>query len=248
MAEFILVAIIVIAMSVVGQIKRAQRRGQTQFKWPTPKSWQLPGPGQAPGQQPRQMIQPAPGSPPPMPQVIRPMPGTRPYVPQVGQPMQGYMPPPPQPRPSHRPPQHQLPAPQGKLDDRVRDLMAGNMEVAAVRLLCDEAEMGIIEAQAYARSLVAPEQQSTATTETTETTATTAATAPEPSADPEERYSGSAAFGTSTFERDDDNVWASGWVDEPEPDDRSDLDELWSTVRTAGRPPERPPAQQQQQS
>ena len=45
------------------------------------------------------------------------------------------------------------------------------------------------------------------------------------------------AFGTSTFERDDEDVWPSGWVDKPQPDDRSDIDELWNTVRNAGRPP-----------
>jgi hypothetical protein len=231
MLEFVFVAIIMVAVAMIGQVRRARRTGQTQFRLPTPKSWQLPGPGEATGSQPRQVIQPMPGTPPYKPQVYQPLQGN----PQVVRPVHGFVPPTfapqpgtvwpsQQPRPSHRPPQHQLPAPQGDLDERVRELMSNNMEVAAVRMLCDEAEMGIIEAQAYARSLVAPEQQTT-TTEPAE----------EPSA-AEERYSGSAAFGTSTFERDDEDVWPSGWVDKPQRDDRSDIDELWNTVRNAGRP------------
>ncbi len=234
MLEFVFVAIIMVAVAMIGQVRRARRTGQTQFKLPTPKSWQLPGPDQARGNQPRQVIQPMPGTPPYQPQVYQPLQGN----PQVVRPVQGFVPPtfapqpgmpgmvraPQQPRPSHRPPQQQLPAPRGDLDKRVRELMTNNMEVAAVRMLCEEAEMGIIEAQAYARSLVAPQQP----------------TAPEPakaSADStEERYSGSAAFGTSLFERDDEDVWPSGWVDEPQSDDRSDIDELWNTVRNGGGP------------
>jgi hypothetical protein len=228
--ELILVAIIVIAIVMIGQVRRARRTGQTRFRLPTPKSWQLPGPGQATGRQPRQVIQPMPGTPPYQPQVYQPLQRN----PQVVRPVQGYVPPafptqpgtvraPQQPRPSHRPPQQKVPTPQGDLDKRVRELMANNMEVAAVRMLCEEAGMGIIDAQAYARSLVSPQQQPT----TTEP----------PKADgAEEAYSGSAAFGTSTFERDDEDVWPSGWVDKPEPDDRSDIDELWNTVRNAGRP------------
>lgn len=232
MLEFVFVAIIMVAVAMIGQVRRARRTGQTQFRLPTPKSWQLPGPDQAQGNQSRQVIQPMPGTPPYQPQVYQPLQGN----PQVVRPVQGFVPPtfpqqpgmpgtvraPQQPRPSHRPPQQQLPAPRGDLDKRVRELMTNNMEVAAVRMLCEEAEMGIIEAQAYARSLVAPQQ-------TTEP-------AKEPSVT-EERYSGSAAFGTSTFERDDEDVWPSGWVDKPQPDDRSDIDELWNTVRNAGRPP-----------
>jgi hypothetical protein len=251
--ESFLVAIVVVVVAVVGQLMKAQRKGQTQFKWPTPKSWQLPPPGQ--GRQPMQVIQPAqgtrpptaqliqpmPGTPPPMQQVVQPMPGTRPFMPQAIQPMQGHTPqrpagwvpapvaPPPSHvrPPQHRPPPHQLPAPQDELDDRIRELMAKNMEVAAVRLLCDEAGMGIIEAQVYARALVAPES---AAADADEEEA-------EPATKPDagERYTGSAAFGTSTFERENENVWASGWVDEPEPEDRSDIDELWKTVRDTGR-------------
>lgn len=308
MAEFVLLAIVVIVMSIIGQIKKAQRKGQTRFKVPTPKSWQLPGPGQLPppgqplGQQGRgqqygqfgrqqyggqpvggqqyqfppgtppqliQLIQRLPGAPQPPQQLIQPMPGVRPFQPQVVQPMAGNVPPPapagwvppytapppgygqpgfapsgfapagfapagfapnqPQQQrpPHHRPPQNNLPAQQGSLDDRVRKLMNANNEVNAVRLLCEEADLGIIEAQRYARSLVAPK------------VAKPAADAPDtPATDGEERWSGSAAFGTSTFERDDENVWASGWVDEPDEDDRSDITELWDSVRNAGRPPQ----------
>lgn len=254
MAEVVIFAIVMVVLTVAGQLKKAKRKGQTQFKWPTPKSWQLPGPTQPPAQTFQagtpppmpQVIQQLPGNWPTMPQqVVQPMPGTRPSMPQqVVQPVQGYVPPqqaagwmpapvapqlPPQfrqqPPPHHRPQQNPLPASQDDLDERVRRLMAKNNEVGAVRLLCDEAELGIIEAQQYARSLVAP----------ADTPATSAA--PIVSAAAEERWSGSAAFGTSTFEREHEDVWASGWVDEPDPDDRSDVDELWNTVRNAGKPP-----------
>lgn len=276
MAEFVLLAIVVIVMSIVGQIKKAQRKGQTRFKVPTPKSWQLPGPGQVPppgqplgpprtGQQqfqfppgtpPQliQLIQRLPGTPAQPQQLIQPMPGARPFQQQVVQPMAGYVPPPapagwvppyqaqqlnpgyPQQQyqqrpPAHRPPQNNLPQPQGSLDDRVRELMAASNEVTAVRLLCDEAEMGIIQAQQYARSLVAPAKASAAPAANG-----SADSAGSDGSDIEERWSGSAAFGTSTFEREDENVWASGWVDKPEPDDRTDITELWDTVRNAGRP------------
>ncbi len=53
----------------------------------------------------------------------------------------------------------------------------------------------------------------------------------------ETRYVGSAAFAESIFNLDpEENTWASGWVDTPEPDDRSDIDELWQTVRNPPRP------------
>jgi hypothetical protein len=99
--------------------------------------------------------------------------------------------------------------------------MNSNNEVAAVRLLCDEAQMGIIGAQEYARRLVGPTP--TTTTSTAEPTATVS----------EERELGSAAFATSIFETGEDEGWASGWKDTPEPQDRSDIDELWQTVRSA---------------
>ena len=137
-----------------------------------------------------------------------------------------YQPGPYQP-PAHRPQQNNLPTPRQDLDARVRELMTAGNEVGAIRLLSDERELGILEAQKYARDLVAPP------------------TAPRPNEDvldePDEgegRYVGSAAFAESIFNLDDreENVWASGWVDTPEPDDRSDIDELWQTVSNPPRP------------
>ena len=115
--------------------------------------------------------------------------------------------------------------------------MKTGQEVAAIRLLCDEQDMGIIEAQEYARGLIAPPSKPSAGK----------ADKPAPSSsdreespavrDEETRYVGSAAFAESIFDLDrDENVWASGWVDKPEPEDRSDMDELWQTVRDNGRP------------
>ncbi|GAA3101771.1 hypothetical protein JOF29_003319 [Kribbella aluminosa] len=121
--------------------------------------------------------------------------------------------------PGHRPPQNNLPSTKQDLDTRVRNLMSAGNEVGAVRLLSDERELGLLEAQRYARSLVTPP------------TSTRPETADEPDED-NGRYVGSAAFAQSIFNLDDreENVWASGWVDTPEPDDRSDIDELWQTV------------------
>ncbi|HET6739615.1 MAG TPA: hypothetical protein VFH76_11800, partial [Kribbella sp.] len=59
--------------------------------------------------------------------------------------------------PAHRPPQNNLPAPRQDLDARVLELMSAGNEVGAVRLLSEERELGILEAQQYARSLVAPQ-------------------------------------------------------------------------------------------
>jgi hypothetical protein len=124
--------------------------------------------------------------------------------------------------------EHSLPAPNSPLERRVRELMLSGNEVPAIRLLCDEQDLGIIEAQKYARSLIAP-------------AAKPGQASPDgdrPERDVEEnRYVGSAAFAESVFDLDrDENVWASGWVEKPEPEDRSDMDELWQTVRNAGRP------------
>jgi hypothetical protein len=149
-----------------------------------------------------------------------------------------YQPPPPPPHvgrglKQHRPPQNNLPAPKGDVDTRVRELMAAHNEVGAVRLLCDDRDMGIIEAQEYARSLVRPPGQrpSRRTEEATTQGAGSAAI------EEETRYVGSAAFAESVFSTSaDENVWASGWVDKPEAEDRSDMDELWQTVRDAGKP------------
>lgn len=130
--------------------------------------------------------------------------------------------------PAHRPPQNNLPAQRQDLDARVRELMSAGNEVGAVRLLSEERELGILEAQQYARSLVAPQRSAVPDD---------SGFADETDPD-EERYVGSAAFSESIFNLDDreENVWASGWVDKPEPDDRSDIDELWQTVSNPPRP------------
>ena len=145
-----------------------------------------------------------------------------------------------QPQPPHQPappPQPSLPEVRTDVDARVRELMAAHNEVGAIRLLCDEQDLGILEAQEYVRSLTlrpgaAPAGRRTADSGTPDR--------PRAEAQPiedETRYVGSAAFATSVFDTDPDaNAWASGWVDEPDQDDRSDLDELWQTVRDAGGP------------
>ncbi|MGW7686142.1 hypothetical protein ACWGID_35695 [Kribbella sp. NPDC054772] len=139
--------------------------------------------------------------------------------------------------PGHRPQQNNLPTSTPDLDARVRELMNANNEVGAIRLLGAERELGILQAQAYARGLMQPTTPQAAT--------------PDQSNDSEEsgedtdgeRYVGSAAFAESIFNLDDrdENVWASGWVDTPEPDDRSDIDELWQTVANSARPGATPP-------
>jgi hypothetical protein len=174
-----------------------------------------PGEWSPPGQAPAQ-----PGSPYPPAGVYQ--------APGQFQPAQQYNPGPYQP-PAHRPPQNNLPAPKQDLDTRVRALMTKGNEVGAVRLLSDERQLGILEAQRYARSLVTP--QSTPSS----------AAVPDQLGEPDEddgRYVGSAAFAESIFNLDDreENEWASGWVDTPEPDDRSDIDELWQTVSNPPRP------------
>ncbi|MFI5694290.1 hypothetical protein ACIA58_20745 [Kribbella sp. NPDC051586] len=127
--------------------------------------------------------------------------------------------------PAHRPQQSQLPSSNQDLDAKIRELMNANNEVGAIRLLGEQRGLGILEAQQYARSLVAPKTTPRSTEES------------EPDED-DSRYVGSAAFAESIFNLDDreENVWASGWVDKPEPEDRSDIDELWQTVRNAPRP------------
>ncbi|TDD61203.1 hypothetical protein E1263_08430 [Kribbella antibiotica] len=120
--------------------------------------------------------------------------------------------------------QQRGPQPKPNLDARVRDLMKAGNEVTAVRVLSDELDLGLLAAQQYARNLVAPAASKTA----------------EPSSAPvdeEKRYVGSAAIADSMFNLDrDEETWASGWVDTPEPEDRSDMDELWQTVRNPPRP------------
>jgi hypothetical protein len=152
-----------------------------------------------------------------------------------------YQPPPPPPHVGrglnqHRPPQNNLPAPKGDVDARVREMLASHNEVGAVRLLCDERDMGIIEAQEYARSLVRPPGTPRAARRTEDSGATGRPVA-DAGLEEESRPVGSAAFAESVFSADpDENVWASGWVDKPEQDDRTDMDELWQTVRNAGAP------------
>ncbi|WP_325055162.1 hypothetical protein [Kribbella sp.] len=131
----------------------------------------------------------------------------------------------------HRPVQNKVPTPNGEIEKRVREMMSTGNEVGAVRLLCDEQDMGIIEAQEYARSLIraAPANRSTGS-ERSESASSDAR-------DEEPRYVGSAAFAESVFTTDpDENVWASGWVEKPDVDDRTDIDELWQTVKNQGRP------------
>jgi hypothetical protein len=152
------------------------------------------------------------------------------------------------PAPWYAPPAQQQRAVQPKvsqrdLDQRVRELMKSGNEVAAVRLLCDEQDLGIIDAQKRARSLVAPAGTSggeaTGAAGRDRESGGSAAVSGAGSEDgPRERYVGSAAFAESIFDtnQDDNESWASGWIDPPEPGDRSDMDELWKTVRDHGRP------------
>ncbi|WP_329000617.1 hypothetical protein OHA18_40050 [Kribbella sp. NBC_00709] len=177
------------------------------------------------GRQPRHLGErSSPGQPSQLPGGSTQHPPTGMYQPPAQfQPVQ-YNPIPYQP-PGHRPPQNQLPTSNQDLDAKVRELMNAGNEVGAIRLLGEQRELGILEAQRYARSLVAP---TTAPRDTDDF---------EPDED-DGRYVGSAAFAESIFNLDDreENVWASGWVDKPEPEDRSDIDELWQTVRNAPRP------------
>jgi hypothetical protein len=132
----------------------------------------------------------------------------------------------------HRPPQSKLPTPRADTDTRVRELMSAGNEVAAIRLLCDEQDMGILDAQKYARALVAPPGTNPASAQYKPAAEPTL-----PPADEDTRYVGSAAFAESVFDLDrEEDTWASGWVDTPEPEDRSDIDELWQTVRNTPRP------------
>lgn len=128
-----------------------------------------------------------------------------------------------------RQPEHNFPAPNSPLERRIRELMSTGQEVPAIRLLCDEQDLGIIEAQEYARGLVAANKPGSHSTDP-------GSTHEEP-VEEETRYVGSAAFAESVFDLDrEENVWASGWVEKAEPEDRTDMDELWQTVRNSGRP------------
>ncbi|MFG1622195.1 hypothetical protein [Kribbella sp. NPDC049227] len=155
-----------------------------------------------------------------------------------------YQPPAPYPQIQFQPQQQRQKAPRQDVDTRVRELMMAGHEVGAVRLLSDELDMGLLEAQEYARALVAPAgaqptgpQSKPAQSNSVQNKPAPETAAPEPEADEDTRYVGSAAFAESIFDLDrDEETWASGWVDKPEPDDRSDIDELWETVRNAARP------------
>lgn len=175
-----------------------------------PGEWATPGQAAAPQQftPPPQQYQPGPYQP-------------GPYQPGPYQPPATWL-------PTHQPPQPNYqqrgPQPKPNLDARVREQMKAGNEVGAVRLLSDELDLGLLEAQAYARNLVAP-----AAAKPSEVTSNPV--------EEETRYVGSAAFAESIFNLDpEENTWASGWVDTPEPDDRSDIDELWQTVRNPPRP------------
>lgn len=136
-------------------------------------------------------------------------------------------------QPSHQPPSNNLPTPQIDLDDQVRALMAAGNEVGAIRLLCDEAEMGIIAAQEYARALVrgkAPEQEQQAEAEPI---------VPQVGSDqkPDEwSFFGSAALGGSPADYDERDEWASGWQEERDPNEGQFIDELWQSIRDGSNP------------
>jgi hypothetical protein len=187
-----------------GMLQQLMQAGQTAGRF----GQQITGPGQYPQQQGPQTGYTPPG---------QFQPAQPPWTP-------AYQPP-----PARRSQQNK-----GDLDTRIRELMSTGNEVTAVRLICDEKDLGIIDAQKYARSLVAGPDKARSTTAPAEARSDSEATQPD---DAESRYVGSAAFAESVFtSRDDDNVWASGWVDKPEVEDRTDIDELWETVQNAGRP------------
>ncbi|MFC0623926.1 hypothetical protein [Kribbella deserti] len=245
MFEFIF-ALVVVAVAIVGNAMKASTKKKQAAAAPWARI-------QHDAQRLRNMVTPQPMPPAMQPAPIQaynfPVPGPGQYQAgpqQYGPPPQHFQPGPPQYQGQPQPyqpgpmpfqtapgqqPVHRVPANQGSLDDRVRRMMGAGNEVGAVRLLCDEADLGIIEAQRYARSLVQPatdgqEADSGGTDDAERRTAE----------DAETRYVGSAAIATSTFDLGQDDGWASGWTDTAEPEDRSDMNELWETVRQAGRP------------
>ncbi len=220
---------------VQGQVSGSQQAGaalqalmQAGRQHAHPGEWTTPGQAAAPQQYQPAPYQPGPYQPGPY------QPG--PYQPGPYQP--GYQPPATW-LPTHEQPPYQQqsyqqqsfqqrgPTPKPNLDNRVRELMQAGNEVGAVRLLSDERDLGLLEAQQYARSLVTPAPE-------------TAASSPAEAAisvEEETRYVGSAAIAESMFNLDpDEDTWASGWVDTPEPEDRTDIDELWQTVSNPPRP------------
>ncbi|GAB3954570.1 hypothetical protein GCM10029976_097110 [Kribbella albertanoniae] len=213
---------------VQGQVSGSQQAGaalqalmQAGRQHAHPGEWTTPGQAAAPQQYQPAPYQPGPYQPAPyQPGPYQPgyqAPAT--WLPTHQQPYQ-------QPSYQQQSFQQRGPTPKPNLDNRVRELMQAGNEVGAVRLLSDERDLGLLEAQQYARSLVAP--------------ATDEAVASSP-AEEETRYVGSAAIAESMFNLDpDEDTWASGWVDTPEPEDRTDIDELWQTVsnppRSTGAP------------
>jgi hypothetical protein len=198
--------------AVFEKLMQAGRQAAGPGQYPTPGQYsatgQYPVPGQPGGFQP----QPGAWQPPPPP-------------PHIGREFTG-----------HRPVQNKLPTPNGEIERRVREMMSTGNEVGAVRLLCDEQDLGIIEAQKYARSLVRP-APTTRSTGNSGSAAGRSESAPSDARDEEPRYVGSAAFAESVFSIDpDENVWASGWTEKPDIDDRTDIEELWQTVKNQGRP------------
>ncbi|MFF0345644.1 hypothetical protein [Kribbella sp. NPDC004875] len=240
MTQFV---IFVVVMIVVSLITKARQQSTRRDGKPNPRMQaliekiQAQQGGNQPVQFQGQFTQAAgQGGPPAVPYQPAPYNYQPQYNPQYSQPQ--YSQPQYNQPPAHRPQQNNLPTPTPDLDAKVRELMNANNEVAAIRLLGEQRELGILEAQAYARGLMpskapqagAPEQSDDAVE----------------SGEDDERYVGSAAFAESIFNLDDreENVWASGWVDTPEPDDRSDIDELWQTVSNPPRPGTTPPTSQ----
>ncbi|MEV8376304.1 hypothetical protein AB0P21_26415 [Kribbella sp. NPDC056861] len=203
-----------------GYSQPGQYQPAPQQQGPQPTNWP-PQYQQAPQQQTNwaPQYQAAPQYPAPQYPQAQQMPQVPQYAPQANRTQHG------------RQPAHNFPAANSPLERRIRELMSTGHEVSAIRLLCDEQDLGIIEAQEYARGLVAPAGKAGASTDS--------AGSRSDATDDENRYVGSAAFAESVFDLDrDENVWASGWVDKAEPEDRTDIDELWQTVRNAGgRPP-----------
>ncbi|GAA2822324.1 hypothetical protein [Kribbella solani] len=247
MTEFVIFVVVMIVVSLITKARQKSTRPNGQ---PNPKMQALierlqaqQGLNQPPQQHQGQFTQPAAPQQPGVPQQpggyappaqYQPAPFQQPV--QYQQPGQYQQPVQYQQRPpGHVPPQNNLPRPKQDLDAQVRELMKAGNEVGAIRLLSDERDLGILAAQEYARSLVAPTAKPAAATPAGE----------EPDQD-DTRYIGSAAISESIFNLDDrdENVWASGWVDKPEPDDRSDIDELWQTVGNPPRPGATPPKSQ----
>jgi hypothetical protein len=137
---------------------------------------------------------------------------------------------------------HHLRISQEDLDTRVRELMSAGNEVAAVRLLCDERDLGIIEAQKYARDLtgaqVAAEQDQAANQDRQQEQDRAASQdrqqheqeqAARRDRDEEQHYTGSAAIATSTFAVDSDTAWVDARTLDPA-GARTEMEALWRNL------------------